>query len=168
MKRPLRKPLVVMTPKSLLRLPEAVSSLEDLTDGHFQRVIADPEVASADASRVLLCSGKIYFDLLNARQILGADHVAIHRIEQLYPLRREDLEGLMAGVPDGRPVVWVQEEPANKGAWPYLRLNFGEHFLGRFPLSVISREASASPATGSAASHRMEQELIIEQAFELA
>jgi 2-oxoglutarate dehydrogenase E1 component len=164
--RPWRKPLIVMSPKSLLRNPECVSTLADLSQGGFQRVIPDGR-APAETRRVLLCSGKIYYDLVATRQILGADHVAIHRIEQLYPLQRRDIDGLLGGLAAGTPVVWVQEEPRNQGAWPHLRQRFGERIHG-YPFSGISREASASPATGSLASHKMEQDLIMEQAFELA
>jgi 2-oxoglutarate dehydrogenase E1 component len=166
-KRPIRKPLIIMTPKSLLRHPEAVSPLEAFTQGQFQRLIRDESVAPDATRRVLLCSGKIYYDLISAQRILGASHVAIHRFEQIYPLRQDELTALVAGVPAHTPVVWVQEEPANQGAWPFMRYTFGEQFFGH-PLTCVSREESASPATGSAASHRMEQELIIEQAFELA
>ncbi|MEZ4464610.1 MAG: hypothetical protein R3F43_08935 [bacterium] len=166
--RPWRKPLIVMSPKSLLRHPECVSSLEDLTSGRFQRIIPDPEATPATTKRVLLCSGKIYYDLLATKQILGADHIAVHRIEQLYPLQARDFDALFEGVADKTPVVWVQEEPQNQGAWPAMRLRFGEHIQRRLPFSGVYREASASPATGSLASHKMEQELLMEQAFDLA
>ncbi len=167
-RRPLRKPLIIMTPKSLLRLPEAVSDADELATGRFQRIIPDPTAQADEVRRVLLCSGKIYFDLLAAKQILGAEHVAIHRIEQLYPLPDSDLADLLAPLAPATPVVWVQEEPQNQGAWPYMRYRHGDRLLGRHPLTCIARVESASPATGSAASHRMEQELIIERAFELA
>lgn len=167
-RRPIRKPLVVMTPKSLLRLPEAVSDIGEFADGQFQRVIPDPQAVAADTHRVLLCTGKLYYELRSAKEILAADTVAIHRIEQLYPLRASDLRRLLDGVPEGTPVVWVQEEPANQGAWPFFRYTFGDRLFGKYPLQRVSRIESASPATGSLASHRMEQELLIEQAFELA
>ena len=167
--RKIRKPLVIMTPKSLLRHPEAVSTLEEFSEGGFQRLIKDPRANDfTELERVILCTGKIYYELDYARQIIGATDVAIHRVEQLYPLRESDLTTLLADVPDGTPVMWVQDEPANQGAWPYLRYRFGETLLGRFPLANISRPPSASPATGSAASHRMEHELLIERAFGLA
>ncbi|MCA9546166.1 MAG: 2-oxoglutarate dehydrogenase E1 component, partial [Myxococcales bacterium] len=167
-RRALRKPLVIMTPKSLLRHPEAVSEVHELTQGTFQRVIPDADAVPEKTTRVLLCSGKIFYELQNAKRILGAEHVAIHRIEQLYPLPDASLDGLLDGVAAGTPVVWVQEEPLNQGAWPFMRYRHGDRLLGRFPFQCVARVESASPATGSAASHRMEQELIIERAFELA
>ncbi|MCA9539235.1 MAG: 2-oxoglutarate dehydrogenase E1 component [Myxococcales bacterium] len=167
--RPLRKPLVIMTPKSLLRHPRAVSPLVELAEGRFERFIPDASVADpARVDRILLCSGKIYFDLINAKEIIGAENVAVHRVEQLYPLRVSELmEQLAPYRPDAR-AVWVQEEPENMGAWPFMRLSFGEHLGGRHPLGVVARMPSASPATGSTASHRMEQDLLIERAFELS
>ena len=169
MKRPLRKPLIIMTPKSLLRHPEAVSSLEELANGGFQRSIPDPTVEDPSAvRRILLCTGKIYYELAQAKQILEAQHVAVHRLEQLYPLDRAQLAEQFAEYPDDAEAVWVQEEPENMGAWPYIRLTFGQRFIDRFSLDGIARSPSASPATGSSASHRLEQELLIEKAFELA
>ena len=166
--RPVRKPLVIMTPKSLLRLPEAVSPLTDFTTGGFHRILGDVAGAPSEQTRrVLMCSGKVYYELARAREILGADHVAILRLEQLYPLRRGELRDHLGVFSEQVPVVWVQEEPANMGGWPYLRYAFGDSMLGR-PLSVVARQPSASPATGSMASHSMEQELLIEQAFELS
>lgn len=166
--RPLRKPLIIMSPKSLLRHPEAISTLDELATGSFQRVIPDAEVTPDATRRVLLCTGKLYYELLAAKRTLAADHVAVHRIEQLYPLTHAHLAPLFDGLADGTPVVWVQEEPQNQGAWPHMRLMLGEHIEGRLPFSGIYRSASASPATGSNASHKMEQDLLIEQAFELA
>ncbi|MCB9552990.1 MAG: 2-oxoglutarate dehydrogenase E1 component [Myxococcales bacterium] len=169
MKRKLRKPLVIMTPKSLLRHPDAVSSLTDLAEGRFHRLIVDPTVGDPkQIRRILLCSGKIYYELAQAKEILEAHNVAVHRLEQLYPLDRRELAAQFADYPDDAHAVWVQEEPENMGAWPYIRLTFEQRFLGRFPLQGIARSASASPATGSGASHRLEQELLIEKAFELA
>ena len=165
----LRKPLVIMTPKSLLRHPDVTSSLEDLSQGGFQAVMRDDVPADPKAvRRILLCSGKIYYDLASTRAALGADHVALLRVEQLYPLRLEALADALAAYPDGTPVVWVQEEPWNMGAWPFLRLTVGELLLGRFPFTGITRNESASPATGSTASHKMEQELLLERAFEIS
>ena len=168
MLRAIRKPLVVMTPKSLLRRPEAVSDISALSEGGFQRVIPDADVIDAKAvRRVILCTGKVYYDLLATRQALEANDVAIHRVEQLYPLRQREIAGLFEGYDADVPVVWVQEEPENMGAWPYLRLRFGERIHGH-ALRGITRPESASPATGSSASHRMEQDLLMEQAFELS
>jgi 2-oxoglutarate dehydrogenase E1 component len=116
-------------------------------------------------SRVLLCSGKIYYELEAHREEAKRHDVAIVRLEQLYPLRRELLETALAAYPEGTPVYWVQEEPMNMGAWFYLRVHFGENLFGRFPFAGISRASSASPATGSHRRHKQEQQEIIAKAF---
>jgi len=162
--RPWRKPLVVMTPKSLLRHPEVVSPLEDLTEGCFHKILADDLEDTSKIKRLLCCSGKIFYDLRRSRAEAGREDVAILRFEQLYPLREDEIEAALAPYAKDIPVVWVQEEPENMGAWGYLRLRFGNSMAGR-DLQLISREASASPATGSAASHRLEQQQIIDQAL---
>jgi 2-oxoglutarate dehydrogenase E1 component len=165
----LRKPMIVMTPKSLLRHPEVVSGLDDLASGRFHPIIPDAGGREPGGiRRVILCSGKIYYDLAAAREAMGAQHVAIVRIEQLYPLRMRDLEAALAPFAAGTPVLWVQEEPRNMGAWPFLRLTLGEQLFGRHPFQGVTRNESASPATGSAASHKMEQELLLEKAFDIA
>jgi 2-oxoglutarate dehydrogenase E1 component len=160
-----RKPLVVMTPKSLLRHPKVTSSLEELADGTFLRVIPDALPMDREIARVILCSGKIYYELDKFRQDLGRNDVAIVRIEQLYPLEKSRLEMQLAPLREGTPVVWVQEEPANMGAWRYLRALFGDRLMDKFPFWAISRPASASPATGSNNAHKIEQEQILEAAF---
>lgn len=161
-----RKPLVVFSPKSLLRHPLAVSSLADLSHGRFDRVLGDPEgVVGPTVQRVLLCTGKIYYELLQHRQELGRKEVAIVRLEQLYPFPKKALASVLEGYSAGTRVVWVQEEPENMGAWPFLRLRFGERLFGRHPLVGVTREESASPATGSASSHRLEQRELIDRAF---
>ena len=164
--RKIRKPLVVMTPKSLLRHPQAVSKLEELATGSFQRVLPDnrPELA-AKTRRILACSGKIYYELLQRREELKRDDVAIVRFEQLYPLRPEHIEPALSMYAPDTPIFWVQEEPENMGAGRHLRIHYGERWLGKFPLTVVSRPASASPATGSKKSHDKEQEKVISQAF---
>jgi 2-oxoglutarate dehydrogenase E1 component len=166
--RPWRKPLVVMTPKSLLRHPAAVSALDELAAGGFQRVLHDPrELDPGQVHRVLACSGKVYYDLEAHREKTAREDVAILRLEQLYPLQNEDLERALAPYPDNVPVVWVQEEPENMGAWHSLRRHYGERVFGRHPLARVSREPSASPATGSMASHKIEQQEILERSFDL-
>lgn len=160
-----RKPLIIMSPKSLLRNPACTSPLEDLSHGRFERIIADDQVDASKVGRVLLCSGKIYFELIAKREELGRDDVAILRIEQLYPMSKELLTSSLEPFEDGLPVYWVQEEPRNMGAWPYMRVRFGESMTGRFRLSVICRDESASPATGSASSHKVEQAEILEASF---
>ena len=163
--RPIRKPLIVMTPKSLLRLPEAASPLSDLAAGTFQRILPDLRPNPQSTKRILLCSGKIYYELAAEREKLQRMDVAILRLEQLYPLRPEHLEAALAAYDSGTPIHWVQEEPENMGAWWYLRIHFGEKLLGRFPFSVVARGESASPATGSHKSHHNEQHKILDQAF---
>jgi 2-oxoglutarate dehydrogenase E1 component len=162
-----RKPLIVMTPKSLLRHPKSVSTLDELATGRFQRIIPDelPGAAAAKVKRVLLCSGKIYFELAEQREKLKREDVAILRVEQLYPLPDEVLLSALAKYADGTPVFWVQEEPQNMGAWYDFRVRFGDCLFGRWPLAGVSRPASASPASGSANAHKREQAAVIAKAF---
>jgi 2-oxoglutarate dehydrogenase E1 component len=154
-----------MTPKSLLRHPKVVSSLEECEKGIFRRVIPDAVADREKVERVLLCSGKIYYDLEAKRQELGRDDVAILRLEQLYPLPTALLESELSRYADNTPVYWVQEEPENMGAWRFLLVNFGEKLFGRLKFSGISRPASGSPATGSASSHKLEQNELLAHAF---
>jgi len=163
--RPWRKPLIVMTPKSLLRLPACSSSLADLAAGGFKRVIADQLAAERPVRRVLLCAGKVYYDLAAARAERGHADVAILRLEQLYPLSDEALQRALMPYPVNTPVYWVQEEPENMGAWRYLLARFGLTLWGAHPFEGIYRDASASPATGFSSSHRLEQERLLEAAF---
>ncbi|MEL7058474.1 MAG: 2-oxoglutarate dehydrogenase E1 component [Acidobacteriota bacterium] len=166
--RPLRKPLVVMSPKSLLRLPEATSPLEDFTDHSFRRILADPDAPELAATRkVLLTSGKVFYDLDAARKERKVADVALIRLEQYYPLDRDRLLEVLAPYADDTPVVWVQEEPRNMGAWSFLKLRLtdGGRIFDRWQISCVSRPESASPATGSAASHRREQDELIERAL---
>jgi 2-oxoglutarate dehydrogenase E1 component len=160
-----RKPLVVMSPKSMLRHPLAVSTLQELSEGRFRRVLPDPRPTPGRSSRVLLCSGKVYYDLYAERERLDRGDVAIIRLEQLYPLRYSELEPVLQHHPDGAPVVWVQEEPENMGAFAYVTLKFAQAIRRRWPLHYVSRPESASPATGSAASHKLEQQTLLDQAF---
>jgi 2-oxoglutarate dehydrogenase E1 component len=160
-----RKPLVVMTPKSLLRHAKCVSKLDELAGGRFQRLLADPAAPEPEqVARVLLCSGKIFYELDDQRTKLERRDVAIARLEQLYPLQDRDLEAALAPYERAGEFVWVQEEPENAGAWRYLYARLGDRLLGR-PFRGISRRASASPATGSLASHRIEQQAILDRAF---
>jgi len=163
--RPWRKPLVVMTPKSLLRHPQCVSPLEDLTTGVFKRVIEDDEVEPGKVERIVLCTGKIYYDLIERRDELDRDDVAIIRMEQLYPFPARHLMATLEPFSDNTPVVWAQEEPKNMGAWQFIRARFGHKFLDRFPLSVVSRSKSASPATGSHQAHKLEQDQLMTDVF---
>ena len=160
-----RKPLVVMTPKSLLRHPGCVSTLEELTSGSFQRVLRDTTAAARDVRRILLCSGKVAYELEKRRQELGRHDVAIVRVEQFYPLPRKALEDALAEYAPGTPAVWVQDEPENMGAWRFLRIHFGDKLLDRFPFSGVCRQSAASPATGSKKSHDLEQNELLATAF---
>jgi 2-oxoglutarate dehydrogenase E1 component len=162
---PERKPLIVLAPKSLLRLPQAVSALDELAEGRFHRVLPDVRGSRAEVERVYLSSAKTYYELERRRAELGRDDVALLRIEQLFPLDASDLEAVLRPYPAGTPVYWVQEEPENMGAWPSLRLRFGERLLGRHRFEVISRPASPNPATGSAAAHKLEHQRLLERAL---
>ena len=162
-----RKPLVVMTPKSLLRHPKSVSTLDELATGRFQRIIPDemPDAVASKINRVLVCSGKIYFELAEQREKLKRADVVIVRVEQLYPLPDNLVQSAVTKYREGTPVFWVQEEPANMGAWYDFRVRYGDRLFGRWPFAVISRPASASPACGSAKAHKREQAALIAQAF---
>jgi 2-oxoglutarate dehydrogenase E1 component len=162
---PKRKPLVVFTPKSLLRHKLAVSPVEAFTSGTFQPVI--PDAGNLDAAavrRVLLCTGKVYYDLVEARAERKIADTAIVRMEQLYPLPVEELKAVLGSYPNAVDFAWVQEEPANQGAWTFVALNLLEHLEG-VRLRRISRPAAAAPAVGSAALHAAEQAALVEAAL---
>ena len=160
-----RKPLIVLTPKSLLRHPKVVSDIDLLADGGFNKILPDPKFPLVGCRRVLLCTGKVYYDLLAARNKRRIKGVPIVRIEQLYPLSREELLASLDGLADGTEVCWVQEEPENMGAWPYIKLNYGDAASERFSLKRVTRPESASPSTGSMAAHKLEQAELIDEAF---
>ncbi len=167
--RPLRKPLIVMSPKSLLRHKQAVSSLEDLTDGSFLPVISEvDEMDAKKIKRIVLCSGKVYYDLYNKRAADERDDVAIIRIEQLYPFPEADLAEAMAPYSNAESVVWCQEEPLNQGAW-YCSQHHMRHTIQQlYPslnLFVSAREASAAPASGYMSQHVEEQEKLVNEAI---
>jgi 2-oxoglutarate dehydrogenase E1 component len=159
-----RKPLVIMTPKSLLRHRDATSSLAELSQGRFETVIGEPRAESL-VKRVLLCSGKIYYELRSHRLERQRHDIAIVRIEQLYPNPTEALAAALSEYPDGMPVVWVQEEPINMGASWFWSQQFGARLFDRFPLTMVARPASASPATGSASRHQQQQAELLAAAF---
>ena len=160
-------PLIVMSPKSLLRHPLAASSLEELAQGHWQPVIPDPTAAERrdKVTRLILCSGKVHVDLENSEARATADFVAITRVEQLYPFPLIDIEPLLAEYPNLAEVVWLQEEPANMGAWSFAQPLLQELLAGRWPLRYIGRARRASPAEGSSAWHHVNQQEIVRQAF---
>ncbi|HNV55314.1 MAG TPA: 2-oxoglutarate dehydrogenase E1 component, partial [Pseudomonadales bacterium] len=171
MLRPLRKPLIVMTPKSLLRHKLAISSLEDLAEGEFKLVI--PESAPLDASqvrRIVLCSGKVYYDLIEAREAAQREDVAVIRIEQFYPFPHEQLQQAMAPFIQAQQVIWCQEEPMNQGVW-YSSQHHMSHVLGLlnpgWKLDYVGREASAAPATGYLSLHVEQQQRLVKEALGL-
>ena len=167
--RPLRKPLVVMSPKSLLRHKQAISSLDDLTEGSFQTVISEvDEMDAKKVKRVVLCSGKVYYDLYNKRAADERDDVAIIRIEQLYPFPEADLRAAIANYENVDSVVWCQEEPLNQGAW-YCSQHHMRHAIqqvfAELHLHVSARMASAAPASGYMSQHVKEQEKLVNDAI---
>ena len=165
-RRTWRKPLIVMSPKSLLRHPAAVSPLAELASGRFRRVLPDHgTVARESARKFLLCSGKVFYDLAAAREQQQINDVCLARVEQLYPFPEAELQAALSGYPENKTVYWVQEEPKNMGAWPSIQFQFGDKLLGRWPLRCISRAASASPATGSGNYHKKEQEALLKEAL---
>jgi 2-oxoglutarate dehydrogenase E1 component len=159
-----RRPLVVFTPKSMLRRGEAHSQIADLTSGTFTEVIGDPTVESAALTRVVVCSGKVYWDLAARRAELGDTRTGIVRVEQLYPLRMEALASALAGVSLAAEVVWCQEEPENQGAWRYMSRLLPYAANGR-TVRGIARPEAASPATGSHATHVQEAAALLDAAF---
>ena len=164
-KRDFRKPLVVFTPKSLLRHPLCVSKLADFTDGKFKEVIDDENVKPANVKRVVFCSGKIYYDLLETQKASEKGEVALVRVEQLYPTPVNQMEAVYKRYKNAEEAVWVQEEPENMGAWPYLLRKLRKTFFSQ--MEVISRDESSSTATGYAKLHANQQAQIIAAAFEI-
>jgi 2-oxoglutarate dehydrogenase E1 component len=166
MRQPIAKPLVLFTPKSLLRFPASFSPIDELTSGSFRPVADDPEVADRSlVSRVLLCSGKIYYDLRAAREQRKANAVAIVRVEQLYPFPASMLRTVLDRYSSTRDFVWVQEEPHNMGAWSFIRPRRDEFLPVGAAFWYAGRAPSASPATGSSAVHKRELEQLIAEAF---
>ena len=162
-------PLFVLTPKSLLRHPAVASTPRELAEGKFQSVIDDQEAQSnaRGVARLVLCSGKVYVDLISSERRAAARDVAICRVEQLYPFPETPLQEVLAGYPNLRDVVWLQEEPENMGAWEFMHPLLDELVAGRCPLRYVGRARSSSPSEGSAAWHQLNQKVLIEQAFDL-
>ncbi|TML22532.1 MAG: multifunctional oxoglutarate decarboxylase/oxoglutarate dehydrogenase thiamine pyrophosphate-binding subunit/dihydrolipoyllysine-residue succinyltransferase subunit, partial [Actinobacteria bacterium] len=160
---PKKKPLVVFTPKSLLRHKLCVSAVADFTTGTFQPVIGDT-VDPGAVRRVLFCSGKVYYDLLQARTERQIEDTAIVRLEQLYPLPIEEIRAVLRTYAGASDFAWVQEEPANQGAWSFIALNLLEHLDG-VSLRRISRPSAAAPAVGSIKLHDAEQSALLEAAL---
>jgi len=164
-----RKPLIIFTPKSLLRHPRAVSPLNEFTAGTFREVLADDDAIRPDrVTRVLLCSGKIYYELLEAREKRQAGSVALIRLEQLYPFPAESVRDALLRYPSSAEIFWVQEEPRNMGAWRFVQENMQSLLADpRRELRYAGRAASASTAAGSLKRHLEEQAEVIDQAFAL-
>ncbi len=167
MKQDFRKPLIVMTPKSLLRHKRCVSDVAELTEGHYRTVIDDSFDAAEKrkVETILICSGKVYFDLLDRKEKLADSRTAIVRLEQVYPFDAETLKGIVQTYPASAKLVWVQEESENRGAWSFAEPRLRELFPDR-PPSYVGRPASASPATGSHNQHAEELERLLTDAFE--
>ncbi len=166
MKRDFRKPLVVMTPKSLLRHRLAISSVTDLTEGTFHEVLDDP--ANPDPRQVthlLLCSGKVYYDLLADRERRGTSAAALVRVEQLYPFPDEELTEILNRYAHAADIVWVQEEPRNMGAWSFVHERLPALLRPGQSLRYAGRREQAAPAVGSQKIHQQEQAALIEQAL---
>src|SRR6267143_770928 len=166
MKRDFVKPLVIMTPKSLLRAEFASSSAKEFTSGKFEEILGSPEVGPDDKmKRVILCSGKVYYDLLNYRAEKKIDNAAIIRVEQLYPLHETKLKSMMKAFPKTIGIVWCQEEPENMGGWSFIEPRLRKLFEGE--IGYAGRDASASPAVGSLVRHKREQACVVADAFKV-
>jgi len=164
--RPLRKPLIIMTPKSLLRNKDATSPLAEFTKGGFQTVIADHGELKVDkVKRVIVCSGKVYYDLAKKREEKGADDVAILRVEQLYPFPHKAFAAELKKYPHVTDIVWCQDEPQNQGAWFFVQHYIHENMAAGQKLGYAGRAASASPAVGYAHLHQEQQKALIDAAF---
>jgi len=162
MKANFRKPLIIFTPKSLLRHPKAVSKVSDLTGGAFQEVMDD---SSADVKKVkslVFCTGKFYYDLLSVKEELNREDVALVRVEQLFPLPEEKMKDIIAKYKNADDIVWAQEEPRNMGAWSHMMMHFNEAQKFR----VASRRFYAAPAAGSAVRSKARHQQVIDFVFD--
>jgi len=170
-KRSFRKPLILMTPKSLLTRAEAVSSFKEITEGtSFQELLQDPMVVSGEldvkkVKRVVLCSGKVYYDLAEHRKANGIEDTALIRVEQLYPFHHDMAKDLISAFPKLENYVWCQEEPKNMGSWHYICHELEDAIDQRFKFA--GREAASSPSEGSKAMHKVAQAKLINDAFTL-
>jgi 2-oxoglutarate dehydrogenase E1 component len=160
-KRDFRKPLICFTPKKLLRYPTCISSVKDFTTGGFQEIIDDTSADVKSVKKIAFCTGKIYYDLIEAKQKEGNNELAVIRIEQLYPLPLRQLKAILAKYKNAIRYLWVQEEPENMGAWAFMLRAFRE-----VNLKYIGREESASPATGYGKMHEQQQQAIVKKVFE--
>jgi 2-oxoglutarate dehydrogenase E1 component len=166
MVRPMRRPLIVIMPKSLLRRKESTSDLQELVKGSFQPVIAEVEaLKEKTVKRIVACSGKIYFDLAAERKARGIEDVALIRLEQLYPFPHEEFATEMQRYPKATEVIWCQEEPGNQGAWHRIQHYILRNMRADQRLSYAGRPSSASPAVGYLAKHNEQQRAVIEAAL---
>ncbi len=164
--RPIRKPLIIMTPKSMLRHKEAVSSLADLAHGQFQAVIAETELLDADKiKRLIVCSGKIYYELLAYCRKQGITNMAIIRLEQLYPFPHQDFQTEIDRYRNAKEIIWCQEEPGNQGAWHRIQHYILRHKRPEQVLGYALRPSSASPSVGYLELDRFQQNQLVEPAF---
>src|SRR5690606_9335688 len=167
--RPMRRPLVVMSPKSLLRHKLATSTLEELANGSFQNVITDTSVDAAKVQRVILCSGKVYYTLLEERTARDLDNVALIRLEQLYPFPEAELNAALSEFKNIKDIYWCQEEPMNQGAWyssqHHMRKAIQEVYGSALHLEYVGREASAAPAGGYMSAHIEEEKRFVNKAL---
>jgi multifunctional 2-oxoglutarate metabolism enzyme len=162
----MERPLVVITPKSLLRLPAAASSIDEFTSGGFLPVIEDPEVKPSEAvTRIVLCSGKVYYDLIETRKKSGVEHVVVIRLEQFYPFPQKRLREVLAKYPAARQLVWAQEEPKNMGGWTFVEQRLEDLLPACERPIYVGRAPSASPATGSYSIHQLEQAKLVAEAL---
>ncbi|MDT7538258.1 MAG: multifunctional 2-oxoglutarate metabolism enzyme, partial [Actinomycetota bacterium] len=161
-----KRPLIVMSPKSMLRLRAAASSVDDFTSGDFSPVLADPDqLDPAGVTRVVLSAGKVFYDLLAARRKSGDTGTALVRVEQLYPVPGAEVAAALSAYSNAADIVWAQEEPANQGAWSHIALSLRDQLPASATLRRVSRKAAASPAAGSSKVHEAEQAALIEGVF---
>jgi 2-oxoglutarate dehydrogenase E1 component len=164
--RDYRRPLVVMTPKSLLRHRLAVSSLEELTEGAFLPILPETDpIDPAEVERLIFCSGKVYYDLLEARHARGLSNAALIRIEQLYPFPNDAFAAVLAQYPQTNEIIWCQEEPQNQGAWDQIKHRFHALFVRGKQTYYVGRAAAATPAVGHRSVHVEQQERLIDEAL---
>lgn len=164
MKQEASKPLIVMTPKSLLRSPQAVSGLEEFTSGGFRAVIPDAVANAENIKRLVFCSGKVYYDIRAEAEQQGLDHVTILRVEQFYPFPKQAIEDWIGQFPNATEIVWAQEEPQNMGGWTFMQPRL-EALTGRRKVRYAGRSASASPSTGNYIIHGLEQAKLVKDAL---
>jgi 2-oxoglutarate dehydrogenase E1 component len=162
----MRKPLIVMTPKSLLRKKEAASSIADLAGGSFQVIVPEVEkLAAKKVKRVVFCAGKVYYDIVAERAKRGIEDIAVERLEQLYPFPHDEFQARIDAYPNAKHVVWAQEEPGNQGAWHRIQHYLHRHMRPDQNLSYAGRASSASPAVGYMQLHTEQQKELVDAAL---